>query len=503
MKLLKIFTSRIFVFGLLILLQAMWVILFTSSLLSSYAWLRPILFLMSMSIVLWLVIKDENPSYKISWIILILIFPIFGGLLYLFIGNKKPSQHLEKRMKPILQQLDQYMLLENDVSSLVEDGKEHGLTYLSQLGYGTYQNTQTQYYSLGDYSFRDLLHDLKNAKHYIFIEYFIVSEGFMFDTILNILRQKVKEGVEVRFIYDDVGSLTTVPYHFEKKLEQWGIQCVVFNPFVPVLSMALNHRDHRKICIIDGYIGYSGGFNLADEYINAEIRFGHWKDTGIRLEGDAVWNLTTMFLTIWNGYKHMDHDYTLFYPQVYCSKKYKNDGYVVPFGDSPTDDEPTGENIYLNMIQQAKDEILIMTPYFIIDDVMTKALIMASKKGVKVKIITPGIPDKKTIYKVSRSYYHTLIQEGIEIYEYTPGFLHAKVVLCDQKIATVGTINFDYRSFYLHFECNVLLYKTSTIRDIHNDFKETLKLSQKVDQKHSRRFKGFYEAILRLFAPLM
>lgn len=503
MKLLKIFTSRIFVFGLLILLQAMWVILFTSSLLSSYAWLRPILFLMSMGIVLWLVIKDENPSYKISWIILIFIFPIFGGLLYLFIGNKKPSQHLEKRMKPILQQLDQYMLLENDVSSLVEDGKEHGLTYLSQLGYGTYQNTQTQYYSLGDYSFRDLLHDLKNAKHYIFIEYFIVSEGFMFDTILNILRQKVKEGVEVRFIYDDVGSLTTVPYHFEKKLEQWGIQCVVFNPFVPVLSMALNHRDHRKICIIDGYIGYSGGFNLADEYINAEIRFGHWKDTGIRLEGDAVWNLTTMFLTIWNGYKHMDHDYTLFYPQVYCSKKYKNDGYVVPFGDSPTDDEPTGENIYLNMIQQAKDEILIMTPYFIIDDVMTKALIMASKKGVKVKIITPGIPDKKTIYKVSRSYYHTLIQEGIEIYEYTPGFLHAKVVLCDQKIATVGTINFDYRSFYLHFECNVLLYKTSTIRDIHNDFKETLKLSQKVDQKHSRRFKGFYEAILRLFAPLM
>lgn len=503
MKLLKIFTSRIFVFGLLILLQAMWVILFTSSLLSSYAWLRPILFFMSMGIVLWLVIKDENPSYKISWIILIFIFPIFGGLLYLFIGNKKPSQHLEKRMKPILQQLDQYMLLENDVSSLVEDGKEHGLTYLSQLGYGTYQNTQTQYYSLGDYSFRDLLHDLKNAKHYIFIEYFIVSEGFMFDTILNILRQKVKEGVEVRFIYDDVGSLTTVPYHFEKKLEQWGIQCVVFNPFVPVLSMALNHRDHRKICIIDGYIGYSGGFNLADEYINAEIRFGHWKDTGIRLEGDAVWNLTTMFLTIWNGYKHMDHDYTLFYPQVYCSKKYKNDGYVVPFGDSPTDDEPTGENIYLNMIQQAKDEILIMTPYFIIDDVMTKALIMASKKGVKVKIITPGIPDKKTIYKVSRSYYHTLIQEGIEIYEYTPGFLHAKVVLCDQKIATVGTINFDYRSFYLHFECNVLLYKTSTIRDIHNDFKETLKLSQKVDQKHSRRFKGFYEAILRLFAPLM
>lgn len=503
MKLLKILTSRLFVFGLLILVQALWVFFFASSLLSSYTWLRPILFLMSMSIVLWLVIKDENPSYKISWIILILIFPIFGGLLYFFIGNKKPSQHLERKMKPVISQLSQYMLLANDMSHFIENGKEQGFYYLSQLGYGTYGNTKTRYYSLGDYSFRDLLYDLKHAKHYIFMEYFIVSEGFMFDTILNILRKKVQEGVEVRFIYDDVGSLTTVPYHFEKQLEQWGIQCVVFNPFVPILSMALNHRDHRKICIIDGYIGYSGGFNLADEYINAQMRFGHWKDTGIRLEGEAVWNLTAMFLTIWNGYKHTDKDYTLFYPQVYYPQKYENDGFVVAFGDSPTDNEPTGENIYLNMIQQAKEEILIMTPYFIIDDTMTKALVMASKKGIKVKIITPGIPDKKVIYKVTRSYYHTLIQEGIEIYEYTPGFLHAKVVLCDKQIATVGTINFDYRSFYLHFECNVLLYKTSTIYDINKDFEETIKLCKRIDQEHSRRFKGFYEAILRLFAPLM
>ncbi len=503
MKLLKILTSRLFVFGLLILVQALWVFFFASSLLSSYTWLRPILFLMSMSIVLWLVIKDENPSYKISWIILILIFPIFGGLLYFFIGNKKPSQHLERKMKPVISQLSQYMLLENDMSHFIENGKEQGFYYLSQLGYGTYGNTKTRYYSLGDYSFRDLLYDLKHAKHYIFMEYFIVSEGFMFDTILNILRKKVQEGVEVRFIYDDVGSLTTVPYHFEKQLEQWGIQCVVFNPFVPILSMALNHRDHRKICIIDGYIGYSGGFNLADEYINAQMRFGHWKDTGIRLEGEAVWNLTAMFLTIWNGYKHTDKDYTLFYPQVYCPQKYENDGFVVAFGDSPTDNEPTGENIYLNMIQQAKEEILIMTPYFIIDDTMTKALVMARKKGIKVKIITPGIPDKKVIYKVTRSYYHTLIQDGIEIYEYIPGFLHAKVVLCDKQIATVGTINFDYRSFYLHFECNVLLYKTSTIYDINKDFEETIKLCKRIDQEHSRRFKGFYEAILRLFAPLM
>lgn len=498
MKLLKIFTSRIFVFGSLILLQVIWIGLIASQILS-FQWIRYAFFIMSMCIVLWLVSKDENPSYKISWIILILLFPMFGGLLYFFIGNKKPSRHLRKRIQPILDQLEPDLLLPQDISQSVEHGKENGLTYLSHLGYGTYQNTKTKYYSLGDYNFRDLLYDLKNAKRYIFIEYFIVSKGFMFDTILDILKQKVTEGVEVRFIYDDVGSLTTVPYHFEKKLEQWGIQCVVFNPFIPILSMALNHRDHRKICVIDGYIGYSGGLNIADEYINAKMRFGHWKDTGIRLEGDAVWNLTTMFLTTWNAYKHQDDDYTIYQPKQRC----ESDGYVIPYGDSPLDDEPTGENIYLNMIQQAKEEILIMTPYFIIDDTMTKALMLASKKGVKVKIITPGIPDKKNVYKVTRSYYYTLIQEGIEIYEYTPGFLHAKMVLCDNQIATVGTINFDYRSFYLHFECNVLLYQTSTIQDIEKDFQETLKLCHKVDQKHSRRFRGFYEAILRLFAPLL
>lgn len=502
MKILKVLTDRIFIFGFLIFLQALGIILFTSHLFASYHWLKTLLFIFSLLIVLWLVNKDENPAYKISWIILILIFPIFGGLLYLFIGNKKPSRHLKKRIQPILEQLQPYMLLPQDVSSHLIEAKENGLTYLHDLGYGTYGNTKTKYYSLGDYGFGDLIKDLKNAKHYILMEYFIVSDGFMFDTILNILKGKVKDGVEVRFIYDDVGSLTTVPYRFEKTLESYGIQCAVFNPFVPVLSMALNHRDHRKICVIDGYIGYSGGFNIADEYINAKMRFGHWKDTGIRLEGDAVWNLTTMFLTSWNAYKHSEEDFSRFYPDVYHQHNIQ-DGYVVPYGDVPTDDEPTGENIYLNMIQQAKEEILIMTPYFIIDDTMSKSLMMASKKGVKVKIITPGIPDKKTVYKVTRSYYHPLIQQGIEIYEYQPGFLHAKVVLCDHQIATVGTINFDYRSFYLHFECNVLLYQTSSIEDIEKDFKETLALSQKINQGESRRFQGIYEAILRLFAPLL
>ncbi|MEG0366849.1 MAG: cardiolipin synthase [Coprobacillus sp.] len=503
MKILKVFLSRMFVFGLLIFLQVLWIFFIGASVVKTLGWLRPIFLIVSTLVVLWLVNKDENPSYKISWIILILLVPVFGGLLYLCIGNKKPSRKIRKSLQPILDEMQPYMMMDNEKSHSIVDGANYGLTYLSDLGFGTYQNTQTKYYSLSDYSYGDLLKDIRNAKHYIFMEYFIVSEGMMFETIIRLLKQKVQEGVEVRFIYDDVGSLTTVPYRFENELEEAGIQCVVFNPFIPIISIAMNHRDHRKICVIDGYIGYSGGFNLADEYINAKMRFGHWKDTGIRLEGNAVWNLTAMFLSIWNAYRHDDEDYLQYRPQVHNQHIHHESGYVVAYGDSPLDEERTGEDIYLNMIQQAREEVLIMTPYFIIDDTMMKALTMACKKGVKVKIITPGIPDKKNVYKVTRSYYYSLIQEGVEFYEYTPGFLHAKVVLCDNKVATVGTINFDYRSLYLHFECNVMLYETSTILDIQKDFKETLALSRKIDQKRSQRFKGLYEAILRLFAPLM
>lgn len=503
MKLFKIFLNRIFIFGFLMVLQIIWIVLFTTTVLASYHWLQPVLSLVSMLVVLWLVNKDENPAYKISWIILILVFPVFGGLLYLMIGNKKPSHRIRRKLQPILDDIDDEMLLEHNIAYDVQNGKDMGLSYLSDLGYGTYGKTSTKYYSLGDYCFVDLLRDIRNAQHYIFMEYFIVANGMMFEMILELLKQKVAEGVEVRFLYDDLGSLTTVPYHFEKQLEEYGIKSVVFNPFVPLLSVAMNHRDHRKICVIDGYIGYSGGFNLADEYINAKMRFGHWKDTGIRLEGEGVWNLTTMFLSIWNAYRHEDQNYAQFRPHVYHQTEFSRDGYVVAYGDSPLDEERTGENIYLNMIHQAKEEILIMSPYFIIDDTMMKALILARRKGVVVKIITPGVPDKKNVYKVTRSYYYPLIHEGIEFYEYKPGFLHAKMVLCDHEIATVGTINFDYRSLYLHFECNVLLYQTSTIKDIEKDFSDTLQLSQKIDQKHSRRFRGIYEAILRLFAPLM
>ncbi len=503
MKIFKALSSRIFIFGLLMVIQASWIFLLTFNIIESNRWIETLLSLISVLVVLAILMKQDNPSYKISWIILILCFPIFGGLLYIFVGNKKPSRIIRRSTQPILDEMKGEMLMSNECSKDLDNQVSYGFSYLKAMGFGTYQNTTSKYYPLGEYCYIDLLRDLKQAKHYIFMEYFIVSDGRMFNQILAILKEKVKEGVEVRFMYDDFGSLTTLPYHYERELENSGIKSLVFNPFKPVLSVAMNHRDHRKICVIDGYIGYSGGFNLADEYINCEERFGHWKDTGIRLEGEAVWNLCAMFLSLWNAFRKEDYDYSIYKPKHHQVKNVPTDGYVVPYGDSPLDNDRIGEDVYLNLIQQAKNEILIMTPYFIIDDTMIKAFEIACKKGVKVKIITPGIPDKRTVYRVTRSYYHHLIEYGVEFYEYCPGFLHAKGILVDNEIATVGTINFDYRSLYLHFECNVLLYKTKSIEDIALDFKKTLSLSKKIDVKYSKKYLGIYESILRLFAPLM
>lgn len=337
------------------------------------------------------------------------------------------------------------------------------------------------------------------------MEYFIVEEGKMFDAVLNILKQKVKEGVEVRFMYDDVGSLTMLPFKYYQKLESYGIKCISFNHFVPFISAVMNTRDHRKITVIDGNIGFSGGFNLADEYINEKVKYGHWKDTGVMIKGEAVWNLTLMFLVTWNASLNSFEDYDKYHPRHYSVDKIRLDGYILPYGDSPLDNKPVGKNVYLNMINQAQKYIYINTPYLIINDELKNALCLAVQRGVDVRIITPGIPDKKLVYKVTRSYYEILINEGVKIYEYTPGFIHAKNFVCDDKVATVGTINLDYRSLYLHFECGVYIYWTSAIKDIKNDFLKTITLSKEITQDDVMhgKFRGWTEAILRVFAPLL
>ncbi|BBF44306.1 cardiolipin synthetase [Lachnospiraceae bacterium KM106-2] len=515
MKLVKFLFSRLAIFGIILLLQVIWLFSFVFYLGEYSAIIHGVLTLLSIGVTLWIVYLDENPAYKLAWIVPILLFPLFGGLLYLAMGNKRPRRKFKQQEKYLRENAT---IALNQDPSVVKEIEEQGgyavgqVHYLSKkVGYPIYKNTDVKYYSIGEDYFEDLIYELKQAKHFIFMEYFIVAEGYMWNTILDILVEKVKEGVEVRFIYDDVGCVSIIPYHYDRKLEAMGIQCIAFNPFVPFLSMAMNNRDHRKITVIDGHTGFTGGINLADEYINRKVRFGHWKDTGMCIKGDAVWNLTVMFLKMWNFNRPSDKDFTPFHVDAYRMEcmpmrgKTYSDGYVLPFGDSPLDNEVTSENTYMNIINGALRYVYIFTPYLIIDFEMTRALCLAARRGVDVRIVTPGIPDKKTVYGLTRSYYQELLEHGVKIYEYSPGFLHAKCFVCDDEIATVGTINMDYRSLYLHFECGIYLYRNSVISEIKQDILATISKSKQVTLEMSKKGKAFslFRAILRLFAPLM
>ncbi len=509
MKYLKLIFNRLFVFGLMILVQVVYMLLILNKF-SHYSqvW-SAICLVLSILVVLFIVNKEDNPAYKIAWIIPILLFPIFGGLLYLFLGNKKPT----RRMRDKIEKEHEKHKCRVQNQEVIKDIEKQDLRvagqvrYLSNhVGFPIYENTNATYYKSGEENFKDMIRELKAAKHYIFMEYFIIDEGDMWDTILDILEQKAQEGLDVRLIYDDMGCVSNLPYKYDRILEARGIKCMAFNPFIPFVSLAMNNRDHRKILVIDGHTGFTGGINLADEYINTKERFGYWKDTGIMLKGEGVWNLTTMFLHMWNSFRTTDEDYDKFRPHVHLNKLVQHDGYIQPYGDSPLDEEVVGENVYLNLINNAKKYVYIFTPYLIIDNEMMTALCLASKRGIDVKIVTPGIPDKKTVFKLTRSYYHQLIENGVEIYEYTPGFLHAKVVVSDDEVATVGTINFDYRSLYLHFECGVFLYKSKCIQDIKQDALETIAKSRKIENTNvfsNGKIDTLFRAVLRVFAPLL
>ena len=312
-----------------------------------------------------------------------------------------------------------------------------------------------------------MLEELKKAEKFIFFEYFIVNHGEMWNSILEILEEKAKKGVDVRVMYDDLGCLSTLKSSYPKELDKKGIKCVAFNKLKPFAGVIMNNRDHRKILVIDGKVAFSGGINIADEYINKITKYGHWKDNAIRVKGDAVWNYTVMFLSIWNSFRHEDGDYTKF--------KYKfdnniNNGFVIPYGETPLDEEVTGEDIYLNIINQANKYVYIFTPYLIIDTDVINALNLAAKRGVDVRVVIPGIPDKKVVYTLSESYVEPLIKGGVKVYKYTPGFVHSKVFVADDNIATVGTINMDYRSLYLHFECGCYFENVDVIKDIKKRF---------------------------------
>lgn len=454
--------------------------------------------------------SKDTPEFKLAWIIPVIIIPVFGSLFYVFIrlqlGTKllyKRHSHLLEETKPLLKQessVEQKLKKENkQVWSLANYMNNYG-------GYPIYENTSVKYFPLGDDKFEEMKIQLEKAEKFIFMEYFIVEEGKMWNAILEILERKAKQGVDVRFMYDGMCCLVLVPYSYPKKLQEKGIKCKMFQPIRPALSTEQNNRDHRKILVIDGHTAFTGGVNLADEYINQKEVYGHWKDTAVMIKGDAVKSFTIMFLQMWNITEKEDCDYNLFLNRTAEPEKQDNYGFVMPYGDSPLDNEYVGENVYLDILNTAEDYVHIMTPYLIIDNEIITALKYSAKRGIETTIIMPHIPDKMYAYLLARTFYQELIEAGVNIYEYTPGFVHAKCFISDDKKATVGTVNLDYRSFFLHFECGVFMYGNDEIANIEKDYQETLKKCQKItieECKHYPIVKKVAGRVLRLIAPLM
>ena len=461
---------------------------------------------LSTAAVIWILNDNSNPAYKLAWIIPILIFPIFGGLFYLFFGRIRLSKSLKMEMKASADRIGPIRSQESTLEALEATNPQAARQsrYLSTGAQSPLWNrTFTEYLPTGEIAFDRLSEELKKAERFIFLEYFIIEEGVMWEAILDILSEKARCGVDVRVMYDDFGCSAKLPPGYDHRLEALGIKCAVFNPMKPFLSSNINHRDHRKIAVIDGSVGFTGGLNLADEYINRVVRFGHWKDSAIMLKGDAVWSLTLMFLKIWSHIKGEEADHLRFKP-VFAGTG--SDGFVQPFGDSPLDDEPVGENVYLNLIGQARDYLYITTPYLIIDNEMLTAFALAAKSGVDLRIITPHIPDKWYVHAVTRANYKALINSGVRIYEYTPGFIHSKTFVADDEYGVVGTINLDFRSLFLHFECGVWMYDSGSIAAMKNDFLAILNVSAEVTPEELDRQKLYQKAagwMLRVFSPLL
>ena len=463
--------------------------------------------LVSLLVVLHVVISKNKPAYKISLTFLIFMFPLFGGIFYLLYKSNAVWRGLHKRTEQINKASAEFFRLPE---TAVDEAKAKMPEFSTQISYAdgymgfpVYKNTQMSYYRLGEDMFAALCEDLKKAERYIFLEFFIVKEGKMWSAVEEILTERAAAGVDVRFIYDDMGSLYGFSDDRIEELLGKGIKISVFNTFVPFISSVQNNRDHRKIAVIDGKTAYTGGINLADEYINEIERFGHWKDTAIRLCGDGAWGFTVMFLQMWSLCEDIDEDYRRYYPDNV--KKVENGGFVLPYTDSPIDNERLGEHIYKQMIDGSREYLYITTPYLIVDDDLISALRLAAKSGVDVRIITPGHGDKFLVHFTTRSYYELLMEAGVRIYEYTPGFIHSKTFVSDGRRAVVGTVNLDFRSLYLHFECGALVYDDAVTEDVKNDFLDTLEVCHEITAEDCKcsLLVRFFRSVMRIFAPLM
>ncbi len=506
-KLFRFISSRFFVGIFCILLEfaqllAVFVLLYEFFLpITIMAWI------FHFGVLIYLINRDEIPEFKMPWLIILFLLPVLGAFIFMLLSSNDTSRKEYARAEKAAKCMKKYQQQTTLINDLKEQDTDAWLqaNYLyDTAGMPCYGNSKTTYYPVGEDFHVALLDELRKAERFIFMEYFIVQEGQMWNPIHEILKEKAAQGVSVYFMYDDFGCIATLPWHYHKILCNEGIQCAIANKFAPVLSHIHNNRDHRKITVIDGRVGFTGGINLADEYINAIKKHGHWKDTAVKIEGEAVKNLMSMFLVNWNTQSKKPIDYAEYMdikPGLENGK-----GIVIPFGSGPTPiyTDTIGKNVYLNMINAAKDYLYITTPYLICDREILSALRLAAKKGVDVRIITPHIPDKKTVFLMTRSNYKVLLEDGVKIYEYTPGFIHAKNYICDDKFAVCGTINMDYRSLVHHFECGAWMFDTDCITDIKADFLETLRQSGEIrkDRGIMRSWQRLLAEIMKVFSPL-
>lgn len=460
------------------------------------------------SMVLYLLNHNMNSTAKITWLVLVMLFPVFGALLFAFTQLEVGHRMERKRLSYIIENTRTSIPQDKELlKQVMEESPETGalVEYLSRSGcFPIYDKCDVKYFSTGEAKFAEVLKQLEKAEKFIFLEYFIIEEGLMWGQILETLVRKVAAGVEVRVMYDGTCESSLLPYDYPKRLNELGIKCKMFAPVTPFLSTHYNYRDHRKILVIDGKVAFTGGVNLADEYINERVRFGHWKDTAVMVTGEAVRSFTLMFLQMWNVEEKNPDFYK--YINTPVQEEKEANGYVIPYGDCPLDDDKVGERVYMDILNRASKYVHIMTPYLIIDGEMETALRFAAKRGVDVKIILPGIPDKKTAFALAKTHYKHLLEAGVKIYEYTPGFVHAKVFTSDDCKAVVGTINMDYRSLYHHYECAAYMYKTDCIADIERDFEETLEKCKRVTVESIKKEKLLMKLIgfiLKVVAPLM
>ncbi len=555
---LRLFFSRTTIIFVAVFLQVC-IMFYTIQWLSDYStFVNYGFLLLGVLVAIHIMGTNTNSSFKMAWLVPVLLFPIFGSVFYVFMYNQFDTYSMKKRLEKIERKVQREFTQDRGVLEALKNqsGGEYGLAeYLHNVGrFPAYRNCRMKFFPLGEDKYQEMLVQLKQAKHFIFLEYFIVSEGQMWDSILEILKEKAAEGVEVRFMYDGMCSLGLLPYGYYKKIRRYGIQATTFSQLKPALSSYQNNRDHRKILVIDGRVAFTGGVNLADEYINEYERFGHWKDTAIMVEGPAVRSFTLMFLKMWNvankvkDVPHEEFERYLRYTEGYAcnnalTKENIDDidteeeraiemlleesqiekairvqermaahipahtgGFVIPYSDDPFTDERIGKQVYIDILNRARHYVHIMTPYLILDDEMAAALTYSAKRGVETVIIMPHIPDKMYAYLLARTYYKDLLENGVKIYEYTPGFVHAKVFVSDDIRGVVGTSNLDFRSLYLHFECCMYIYNNDVVFDMEADYQNTLAKCQQITIEDCEKYpfmKKVAGRLLRFVAPLM